>query len=188
MPRKKIIVITLALIVVFLIFYFWANIKSQAMKLHLSTQQTPFINTLNPQAKLIFVGFINEVKQRTGYDIYITSSYRTPAEQTALQAINPLAVGALSSYHNFGMALDLNPVKDGVWINTSKSEQEWRDTGVPDIAYEYGLRWGGDFNTPDKVHFDMGNYYGIQELRDLLTNQLAYNPTMEGCDIVLPVS
>ena len=73
-------------------------------------------------------------------------------------------------------------------ILSKQSIQEWRDTGIPDIAYEYGLRWGGDFGTPDKVHFDMGNYYAINDLRTYLTSQLAYNPTMEGYDIILPVS
>tara|TARA_R110000824_G_scaffold284734_1_gene472979 strand:+ start:6955 stop:7530 length:576 start_codon:yes stop_codon:yes gene_type:complete len=191
MTRKNItIILVLFLVLSFAIYYYWSNIKTQILKLTISSHNKSFIDTLNPQAKLIFVGFINKVNRVTDYDIYITSSYRTPEEQTALQATEPLAVAAMNSYHQFGMALDLNPVskEGGVFVNSSKSIQEWLDTGVPQIAEEFGLRWGGYFNTTDKVHFDMGNYYSIQELRDTYTNQLAYSPTLAANQIILPVA
>lgn len=81
--------------------------------------------------------------QKKGYTVTITSALR-PGD---------------NGFHGKGGAIDINLAKDGqVWgLRVGQtSKQAWEDTGLPAYARSIGLRWGGDFSTPDVVHFDIG--------------------------------
>lgn len=115
------------------------------------------LTQLHPIAREVFRDFIDEVEARTGWRVVITSGYRSHAQQQRLvDAGNPYAVAPGSSPHNYGMAIDINLVKDGQRIGMRSSNAAWVATGVVDIAKRYGLRWGGEFRNRDRVHFDVG--------------------------------
>lgn len=96
------------------------------------------------------------VKEKLGYDVLITSSLRTPAEQNALHkkdsrnpAYNPLK----PSTHNVGLAVDVNFKKDGkVVLRMATAAEQWAP--VVSLAKTCKISWGGTFTGyPDRVHF-----------------------------------
>ena len=100
-----------------------------------------------------------------GVQIRANSSYRTFARQADLYAeykrkkdlgLKTLpAAKAGYSNHNYGIALDFNPIlPDGKMLNSSgRTKAEWEASGVPAIVRSMNLRWGGDW----------GDYYGHEQ-------------------------
>lgn len=131
----------------------------------MSFSHDSILKELHPKAKHLMKDFIKEVEERTGYKVYITSGYRSFAKQEELKAQGHTNTSAGNSYHNYGLGLDVNLVKDDVWVKKGSSYNTWANTGVIQIANEYGLRWGGDFSNYDPVHFDLGNYFTISQLK-----------------------
>jgi RHS repeat-associated protein len=87
----------------------------------------------------------------SGINVSFTSAFRTTAGQQNLQnnpnAITPAAAG--SSLHEAGFAVDI------AWSQLTQQQQ----TTVVQNAQNAGISWGGNFTTPDNVHFysDPGN-------------------------------
>jgi hypothetical protein len=110
--------------------------------------------------------------QDAGWQVIVTSSYRSPAEQAALTKSNPIAAKGLS-WHSFGMAIDVNMVKGKQHLHLRSPRQEWLSSGAVDIARQRGFRWGGDFvTTPyDPVHFDVAHDYDRDRLYALGVRQ-----------------
>ncbi len=119
----------------------------------LSHRQEAYIRRLHPVVQGKFRAFIAAVERETGWKVEITSGYRTLAKQRSLMKSNGLAVP--KSAHLFGFALDINLVKGRKRLTLSSSSQEWIDSGVVAIAKRFGMRWGGNFRKPDRVHFDI---------------------------------
>lgn len=112
---------------------------------------------LHPMAKARIAAFLSDVETQLGYKPIITSGYRTQAQQQKLQQSgNPNAVSAGTSPHVYGLAIDANFTKDGVQLHSRSGRLAWEQSGIPALARRHGLRWGGDFNKPDVVHFDYG--------------------------------
>ena len=43
----------------------------------------------------------------------------------------------------------------GEMLGIGNNRATWINTGLPDLAKNYGLRWGGEFSTGyDPIHFD----------------------------------
>jgi len=109
----------------------------------------------------------------------VDSTLRTFAEQTKLYnqgRINNLPKvtnsPAGSSYHNYGLALDIAFVvnKQGSW-DISK---DWDKDGISDwmevvkIFKKYGWEWGGDWKSlKDYPHFEKTDGYNWRKLLDL---------------------
>ncbi len=114
----------------------------------------------------------------SGYEVILTSSYRTSAEQKKLYNAYKNQSGgraAKSSKHTLKIAVDLNLKKNGVLLKKSSSREEWEASGIPAIAKNMGFRWGGDFiGNYDPVHFDLGNDFTVNNLTGELEN---VNPT-----------
>lgn len=85
-------------------------------------------------------------------DIFITSSYRSINNELHGTIVKP----AKMSNHYVGYAFDCNLIdRDNVWWNSKKlREPKGTIKQFIDKAKEIGFRWGGDFKTPDPVHFD----------------------------------
>ena len=113
------------------------------------------ISTLNPQKVELFRTFIQQVKDELGYDCIITQSYRSIGRSNQLHFINSKnAKGGLSA-HNYGFAIDCNFVRNRIHLMKATDKGIWLMSGIPQIAVELGLRWGGDFiGYSDNVHFD----------------------------------
>jgi len=112
------------------------------------------ISSLNPQKRPVFILFLNECK-KLGWTIIITQSYRSIATQNRLHKENPKnSIGGYSA-HNYGFAIDVNFIKDEIFLKKSTPKSEWLNSGIIDIAKKIGLRWGGEFeNYYDPIHFD----------------------------------
>lgn len=121
----------------------------------LSAEQELYIHNLHPVAQNPFRAFIRMIESQ-GWSVLITSGYRTWASQATLYAQNSKNASPGYSYHNYGLALDLNASNGSTWLNGNSSKQEWLNSGIPQLAIEHGFRWGGDFpGYYDAVHFDL---------------------------------
>ena len=133
----------------------------------LNAQQQAAINLLNPSAIPIFTHFVYDITQ-AGYNVQITSSYRTPAKQLQVaQGNSAAATGAYYSMHEYGLAIDIVVTGKGVNLDQTSSKSAWQP--IVQIASNYNLTWGGNFGDPndsstkgtyDPVHFDMRYYFG----------------------------
>lgn len=97
--------------------------------------------------------FIDSV-HAAGYDIIVTSTYRDFDSQNALYAQGRTLPGKKvtnakggQSFHNFRVALDFVPVKNGkpVWNNKGADETLWR--AIAAIGKLHGFEWGGDWKS-----------------------------------------
>ena len=116
--------------------------------------------SLHPEAKERFLKFINTV-EKGGYTVFLTSGYRSFQKQKELRdqfeaGKVPAAARPGYSYHNYGLAIDLNLIRNGKRYGLRTPREDWIKTGVPEVAKRMGLRWGGDFK--DNVHFDYPIY------------------------------
>lgn len=113
------------------------------------------IESLHEVAKPIFTDFLSRLKER-GYAVIITSSYRSFDEQQELYELNPKNAKAGYSRHNFGMALDINCLKNGKVFKKDTDKKEWIKSGINEVAYECGIFWGGQYLTyQDPIHFEI---------------------------------
>lgn len=130
-------------------------------------EQEAYIVQLHEFARPYFRALIREIERQTGWKVVITSGHRTFAKQAQLYAENSQNAQPGSSYHNYGMAFDVNLVKNGIRIRKASPKSEWEATGAPAIARAMNFVWGGDFpNYHDPVHFD---------LRKILYQKYGYN-------------
>lgn len=121
----------------------------------ISTQNK--IMLLHPLLRSKATEFIIKAKN-LGYELRITSSLRTWAEQTKLYNQGRTTSGNIvtnakagESYHNYGLAFDVVPIENGQINWNSKN---WDKIGA--IGKSVGFFWGGDFKTIiDKPHFQM---------------------------------
>ncbi len=148
----------LPLIIVFL-FLFFINKNEKPYQLDpqkFDSEQLEKLEILHDTAKPIFAQFVEEVEQKTGWKVWITSSYRTFAHQQRLKQENPKNATPGLSWHNYGFAIDINLKKDGQQIRKASSRREWEATGIKQIAEKYNLFWGIDIvGYHDPVHFDV---------------------------------
>src|SRR3972149_4776748 len=76
-------------------------------KFVLSKEQEYFIKDLHAKAQPIFRKFIAEIEKR-GYNVLLTSGFRSFAHQARLKKENTKNASAGTSLHNYGFAIDLN--------------------------------------------------------------------------------
>lgn len=115
------------------------------------------IEQLHPKVRAIFKAFIEEAEESLNVTLRIVQGLRTIAEQNALYAQGRTKPGQKvtnakggSSYHNYGLAIDLVEMKNG--------EANWNfkyELLIP-FAKKYNLVWGGTFKSiVDKPHFEL---------------------------------
>ncbi|HWI92438.1 MAG TPA: M15 family metallopeptidase, partial [Flavisolibacter sp.] len=117
-----------------------------------------------PQSKALFTKFINAITAK-GFKVILLpmATNRSYAEQAALKHNNINNARAGHSKHEKGMAIDITVASEwgGKVYSKQTSESDWRLTGVPAIANQLGLRWGGAANNGtfgsyvDRVHFEV---------------------------------
>ena len=87
-----------------------------------------------------------------GLKIFITSAYRN-----SIVVPGAIVTPAVMSNHLVGHAIDCNIVDNGTYWNSEKLAGELTGNVLALITFVRNhaiLRWGGDFNTRDVVHFD----------------------------------
>lgn len=103
------------------------------------------LNDLTPQVKKLAEAWLAECKLQ-GLDVLVTCTLRTYKEQDDLFAQRPKVTNAKGgqSFHNFGVALDFVPMRNGkpVWGSTTEADKKlWND--IAGIAEAVGFEWSG---------------------------------------------
>lgn len=106
--------------------------------------------------------FVQVINRVTGYAenrdvrVYVTQSLREPNKEVSGAVVKP----AVMSNHLVGHGIDFNVIAtDGTWCNSgalgrmNHLPDEVRGF-IQDIRDDPSIRWGGDFRTPDVIHFD----------------------------------
>lgn len=122
---------------------------------------------LHPKIRQSVTDFITEIETDLNITIRISQGMRTFAEQTAIYAQGRTAPGKIvtmspagSSYHNYGLAVDIVVLNDDGTINW-----DFQYSKINYLALKYGFTWGGSFPKVDEDHYE--NKYGYN-WRDLL--------------------
>ncbi len=126
------------------------------------------ISELNVKIQDSVTNFITEVEDKLGIKLRITQGYRSIATQNALYAKGRTAAGKIvtnakggSSYHNYGLAIDVVEIRNDGTINWSP---DWNDIGA--IGVNNGFEWGGNWTTIlDRPHFQMTFGLSIHDLQ-----------------------
>lgn len=139
------------------------------------------ISTLHPLVIGKAKEFIIRAEKELGIKLRVVSALRSWAEQTALfnqpfdgkdndrdgkideadEKVTNAKAG--SSYHNFGLALDVVEIKNGkaLWTNPNWSK-------IAALGKSIGFEWGGDWKSfKDKPHFQYTFGKTLAQLRDL---------------------
>lgn len=128
------------------------------------------ISTLHPKVIGKAKEFIIRAEKELGIKLRVVSALRTWAEQTRLYAKGRTTSGkkvtnakAGSSYHNFGLAIDVVEIKNGkaLWNNPN-----WNK--IAELGKSIGFEWGGDWKSfKDKPHFQLTFGKSLAVLREL---------------------
>lgn len=129
------------------------------------------INTLHPKIRESAKSFILDV-QKAGIVLRINSAYRTFEEQDALYNIGRGKQGRIVtnakggySYHNYGLAIDVQEIKNGKLVSHELSDKAFWNKVVP-VGKKYGFNWGGAWTSfPDKPHFEKTFGYSCSSLK-----------------------
>lgn len=156
--KSVIYIIAVIVLIIALIFFFRRQINNYLSKnknlIMFPADIALHLNNLNPQYRYVFEDFIKKIID-SGYKPQINSSYRTFARQAELYKQDNRNAKPGFSYHNYGLAIDVQVSKDGKVWGKSTPVTLWNQTGIPQIAKQMGLRWGGTFaGYLDAVHFD----------------------------------
>lgn len=158
----------IGLIVIVVPFVILALFRKRIFGFILKPEQKGYIDKLHKKAQFKFSKFIDRVEKETEYNIIITDSYRSFLEQQKEHEADPNNPAPGHSMHDFGFAIDINATNGTSYLRKSSSKEAWEKTGIPNIARDMGLVWGGDYKSyHDPVHFDMSNDYDVNHLRDL---------------------
>ncbi len=123
-------------------------------------QQLVEIKSVNVENYQVFKDFIEEIEDKTDWNVLIVSGYRSEAEQEILKKVNAKNASAGKSKHNFAKAIDICLYKRKFifsrWLLKSSSKKRWEESGIVEISNQYNLNWGGNFkNYHDPVHFEV---------------------------------
>lgn len=110
------------------------------------------LNSLHPYFRDKIYQLIKNCKAK-GIELAVVESYRTHAKQQEYYTMGRkyTRTAGGKSKHQYGLAVDVVPVKDSVaiWDNVAL----WRKIGVE--GEKLGLRWGGRWKSPyDPAHFE----------------------------------
>ena len=146
------------------------------------------VSFLHPNVRNKFRTFLIKLtnsERLRGYKLVLTSEYRSPDAQAALITSGNTIATTGVSLHMLGAVLDINifrtqPETKILGFNTPKDP--WLNSGVVTLAQNSGIKWGGNFQPTDPVHFyvpikktesvtNLENEYG-QTFSSLTKNQI----------------
>ena len=113
------------------------------------------LKSLRPSVRKNFTYFLEDAK-KLGYYAVISSSERTYEEQEYYYKKDKRNAKPGTSDHEEHKAADIDFYdKNGKLILTKKTlKTSWLKSGLPQLAKEYGINWGGTFkNYADNNHF-----------------------------------
>ena len=132
-------------------------LRKKIFRILLSAEQEVFIRDLHPKQQNLFRKFIAAAQKR-GWKVVLTSGFRSFAKQGELKKANSKNASPGRSVHNYGYAIDVNLVniQTKKWLKKASPKTDWIASGIPKLAEEMGLRWGGKAFAGyyDPVHFE----------------------------------
>ncbi len=150
-------IIATAILVVGLVVY---NVGFEIRIWFINRSELKDIAGVDKHSAEIFRKFVDEIEEKTDWEVSVISGLRTKEEQIQLKRQNPQNAASNKSRHVMGRAIDINLYKRSglkrLWLKKANSKGEWRRTGVVAIAKKYHLLWGGTYrNYHDPVHFEI---------------------------------
>ena len=126
------------------------------------------IATLYPGIQAKAIEFVVRMDKEKGIKLRVTSAFRSYEEQAEIYAKGRTAPGKIvsnakpgSSYHNFGLAIDVVEIRGGKALF---SNDKWDEIGA--FGESLGWEWGGNFKSiTDKPHFQITYGNSTAELR-----------------------
>lgn len=133
------------------------------------------LKDLHPEVRPNFQAFFEDLERDyKGFKMIINSTQRTPSESQNLKKAGRKNARPYFSLHNYGLAIDFNLITPGVYPNGNKilkkdkHYSDWVNFGIPDIAQQHGILWGGNIKGyMDNVHF----YFNL-EIANTNVNEL----------------
>lgn len=120
----------------------------------------------HPDVRNAFKGFLTELRDTyTDYYALINSIYRTPdkSEKLGKEQVGQSVAKRGKSRHTWGAAIDMNVYTpgyakgEGIALRKQGNYQDWKNSGITDLAKKYNILWGGEFEPrvtkEDSVHF-----------------------------------
>jgi len=139
------------------------KVKSEEIKpgYYICKQDGVDIQNLKPCMKDALIE-MNEKAKELGYDLVLSSGYRSHESQKRLKKEKPkYAASPYKSAHEYGVAIDMCLYKNGEKVSVDK---------VPEFAHyaeSLGLIWGGRWkNQYEPWHFNMNDWKDLAEVRD----------------------
>jgi RHS repeat-associated protein len=86
-------------------------------------------------------------------NVHFNSAFRSSEKQKEIQSTGTTPAEVGTSRHEAGFALDFNLYDDDGEVIKGNSTVKATDAFIVK-AKELGFRWGGEFNTPDRIHID----------------------------------
>jgi peptidoglycan L-alanyl-D-glutamate endopeptidase CwlK len=125
------------------------------------------IEKLYPGIRCQTRDFLKEAEKLTAF---LFCGYRSFEEQTKLYNQGRTTPGSIvtnakagSSYHNYGLAIDVVFKNNGNWTWDSKM---WKQLGK--LGEQYGFEWGGSWTMfPDRPHFQITLKQDLVILRNI---------------------
>ena len=120
------------------------------------------IQGLKPRMKEILIK-MNEKAKELGYDLVLSSAYRSHQKQKDLKRDMPtIAASPYKSAHEYGVAIDICLYKNGKKVSVKD---------VPEFAQysqSLGLTWGENWTKHKKEpwHFNLNGWQDLAEVRD----------------------
>lgn len=114
-----------------------------------------FVSFFNENAQDKFRAFAETLEQSyKGYTMTVNAVYRTFARSVQLKKQNSRNASPGRSLHNYALAFDANITDPKGRTYLKKERKPWVESGIPGIAKQLGMVWGGDFGGyVDSVHF-----------------------------------
>ena len=116
------------------------------------------IGEMNTTTQSIWRNFLTKLESLyPGYTLLINTTYRSYERSKQLKNQNQNNAKPGFSGHNYAYAIDMNVIDPNGKTFTKSDRKSWIESGIPKLAEESGVRWGGNFsNYIDCVHFDVG--------------------------------
>jgi len=144
------------------------------------------LGSLNKKAAAKFEPFITQVEaflSPKGVTVEVISGLRSWAAQAALYASGRTKPGRIvtkakpgSSWHNYGLAIDLGLFKSGVYLDEKKpAEADKLYAEIGKIAAKLGIEWAGTWKTfTETPHFQVTFGMSLAQAREKMESNGKY--------------
>jgi len=143
-----------------------------------------FLSRLNNDSKIqnAFRGFFESLySEYKEYTVTINATFRSLQRSYQLKydktdpSYNSSNAEPGNSNHNYGMSVDMNvTLPSGTVLRKKGDKANWEQSGIPQLAAQYNIGWGGNFSSyEDNIHF-FYNGYNTKKLGKTLIQEAGF--------------